>query len=348
VYPNLGHLGSSGWRFDERIGPEEYAELAVGWRNEGAQIIGGCCGVTADHIAAARAALLEEKQPTGSEAGRRLPPSGLVPALRREHDELAAQPAGPWTDGFGRVLYPLPLLPSLTCDAGVFAPTQGSWLVWRYLVRSGVGQGKRCLDVGCGCGVLAIQLALNGAKQVHGIDIDGRAVVNTLANAYRTGVADRLCGTEVDLYMWEPEETYDLIVASLYQMPVDPFEEYTGHRPLDFWGRNLLDQLFSLLPQVLAADGVAYVMQLSIISQQETAKALERLGLQGRIVDFAMLPFTPVFQRNMTQIQRVEDLSDAYHITIGGEDLLVGYVLEVTRPERGNSAPPPPARRPWI
>jgi cyclopropane fatty-acyl-phospholipid synthase-like methyltransferase len=220
--------------------------------------------------------------------------------------------------------------------------------VWRYLVRSGVGQGKRCLDVGCGCGVLAIQLALNGAKQVHGIDIDGRAVVNTLANAYRTGVADRLCGTEVDLYMWEPEETYDLIVASLYQMPVDPFEEYTGHRPLDFWGRNLLDQLFSLLPQVLAADGVAYVMQLSIISQQETAKALERLGLQGRIVDFAMLPFTPVFQRNMTQIQRVEDLSDAYHITIGGEDLLVGYVLEVTRPERGNSAPPPPARRPWI
>ena len=57
VYPNLGHLTRGLWRFDDRIDPEAYARLALEWREEGAQIIGGCCGVTPEHIAAAAAAL---------------------------------------------------------------------------------------------------------------------------------------------------------------------------------------------------------------------------------------------------------------------------------------------------
>ena len=57
VYPNLGHLAGGRWRFDERIGPAEFAELALEWREEGAQIIGGCCGTTPEHIAAIAAIL---------------------------------------------------------------------------------------------------------------------------------------------------------------------------------------------------------------------------------------------------------------------------------------------------
>jgi homocysteine S-methyltransferase len=57
VYPNLGYLANKRWRFDERVGPAEYAELALGWREEGAQIIGGCCGTTPEHVRALRAAL---------------------------------------------------------------------------------------------------------------------------------------------------------------------------------------------------------------------------------------------------------------------------------------------------
>src|SRR5213592_714697 len=52
VYPNLGHLAGGRWRFDEEIDARAYAELALHWREEGAQIIGGCCGVTPEHIAA--------------------------------------------------------------------------------------------------------------------------------------------------------------------------------------------------------------------------------------------------------------------------------------------------------
>ena len=216
VYPNLGHLAGSRWRFDEQIDPAAYAQLALAWREEGAQIIGGCCGVTPEHIAALAAAVADTKP------GRKRPP--LDERLFGREPE--APPAEPWRDEQGRAVFPLPF-PKLTVDEGVFVPTTGSYLVWKTLFESGVGKDQACLDVGCGCGILSVQLALNGAARVHAIDIDEAAVGNTLANGFRNGVADRLTGEAIDLYHWQPTERFDLIVASLYQMPVDPYEEAT-------------------------------------------------------------------------------------------------------------------------
>src|SRR3954454_239181 len=61
VYPNLGYYSESGWAFDRRIGGSEYGELPGAWREEGAQIVGGCCGVRPQHIAAARARLADTR-----------------------------------------------------------------------------------------------------------------------------------------------------------------------------------------------------------------------------------------------------------------------------------------------
>ncbi len=227
-------------------------------------------------------------------------------------------------------MFPLPF-PELVVDPGVFVPTQGSYLVWKHLFQTGIGEGARCLDVGCGSGILAIQLALNGAKSVRAIDIDRNAVANTLANAFRNGVADRMTGATADLFDWEPDETYDLVVASLYQMPVDPFEEPTGHRPLDYWGRTLLDHFLLLLPRLLSPGGTAYLMQVSIIGQVATERLLAASGLTARVVDFSFFPFGPLFDRNRAQIERVEELSDAYHLRFADEDVVVAYLLEVTR-----------------
>jgi S-methylmethionine-dependent homocysteine/selenocysteine methylase/SAM-dependent methyltransferase len=320
VYPNLGHLAGSLWRFDDAVGQEEYAELARGWRAEGAQIVGGCCGTTPEHIAAAAKAL------AGTKPGRERRPV-LVPYTE---DAQAEAPVRPWLDDQGRVVFPLPF-PELVVDPGVFVPTQGSFLVWKYLSWTGVGADKSCVDVGCGSGILAVQLALNGAASVYAIDIDKNAVANTLANAFRNGVSDRVTGATVDLFDWEPERTYEVVVASLYQLPVDPFEEPTGHRPLDYWGRTLLDHFLRLLPKLLADGGTAYVMQLSIVGQQATERLLEEAGLRARVVDFSFFPFSPLFERNKPQIARVEQLSDAYHISVGDEDVVVAYLLEVTK-----------------
>jgi S-methylmethionine-dependent homocysteine/selenocysteine methylase/SAM-dependent methyltransferase len=320
VYPNLGYYSDAGWRFDPRVGPEEYSELALAWRAEGAQIVGGCCGTSPQHLAAARRAL------AGTKPGR--PRSG-PPAQAPAAPEPPAPPK-PWLDEQGRSLYPLPF-PEIVCEPGVFVPTVGSLLLWKHVARTRLGAGKRCLDVGCGTGLLAIQLALDGAEQVHAIDIQRQAVANTLANAFRNGVVDRVTGAEIDLYTYEPEERYEIVVASLYQMPVDPFEEATGHRPVDFWGRNLLDHLLALLPQVLDEDGRAYVMQLSILSQLRTAEILEEKGLAARVVDLGFFPLSGVFLENREQIARVEQLSDAWHLELGEEEVMVAYLLEIER-----------------
>ena len=42
VYPNLGRYLDPGWKFDDETGPDDYAEMARQWRDEGAQIVGGC------------------------------------------------------------------------------------------------------------------------------------------------------------------------------------------------------------------------------------------------------------------------------------------------------------------
>ena len=55
--------------------------------------------------------------------------------------------------------------------------------------------------------------------------------------------------------------------------------------------------------------------------------------LRGRIVDFSFFPFGPAFGANKEQIERVEQLSDAYHLRVEDEDVMVAYLPEVERSE---------------
>ncbi|MEM7267905.1 MAG: homocysteine S-methyltransferase family protein [Pseudomonadota bacterium] len=52
AYPNAGFWKRPSWAFVDQVEPEAYAAEAEGWRDRGAQIIGGCCGVGPSHIAA--------------------------------------------------------------------------------------------------------------------------------------------------------------------------------------------------------------------------------------------------------------------------------------------------------
>jgi S-methylmethionine-dependent homocysteine/selenocysteine methylase/SAM-dependent methyltransferase len=318
VYANLGYHSDHGWRSRTGVGSEEYAAMALRWRAEGAYIVGGCCGVGPDHMAVTRDAL------AGTSRGAETRGSASA-APTRPRAEIQ-----PWTDRRDRTIYPLPV-PELTLHPKVFAPTPGSLAVWRYLFDREIGAGQRCLDVGCGAGLQAIQLALNGAEHVHGIDREPTAVEYTLVNAFRNGVADRVSATTADLFAWLPSERYDVVVASLFQTPVDPMRHLVGHRPLDFWGRNLLDHLITMLPEALTPNGAAYLMQLSILSQRRTAELLAEHGLTGEVVDYGFFPMTEHFRGSYEQIEKVEAISDAHHLPLGDPATMVAYVLKVTR-----------------
>ena len=51
AYPEAGEFQMPDWQFVD-IDPVDFAAAAIGWRHAGAQILGGCCGVTPDHIEA--------------------------------------------------------------------------------------------------------------------------------------------------------------------------------------------------------------------------------------------------------------------------------------------------------
>jgi S-methylmethionine-dependent homocysteine/selenocysteine methylase/SAM-dependent methyltransferase len=326
VYPNLGYFTDGGWRFDPGIGGDEYAGMALEWREEGAQIVGGCCGTRPDHIVAARERL------EGTAPGRRR--RGGLDDIEHNGAGRPTTPA-PWADGRERRLYPLPF-PDLAVDPGVAPPDEASFMIWRHLFRESIGAHQRCLDIGCGTGILGVQLALNGASHVRAIDVDRRAVANTLTNAFRNGVDGRLTATEVDLFPWTPEERYEVVVSSVTQQPADPGGAVASHRAVDYWGRRVFDMLIAKLADALAPEGVAYVMQLSILSQQRTSELLDAAGFRADVVDWAMYGFGPEHAAAREHIARVEDLSDAHHLAVGDRDVLVAYLLEITAKTNGN------------
>jgi len=330
VYPNLGYYTDEGWRFEPGIGNAEYADMALRWRDDGAQIIGGCCGVGPAHVTAARELLERTEHDDRPDHGRSngtLPVPDLV-----LHNGPA--PAPPWTDRRGRPLHPLPF-PDLVADPGVTPPSSASLMAWRYLYDQAIGAHQRCLDLGSGTGILGIQLALNGAAHVRAIDVDDRAVRNTEANAHRNGVDERMTAARIDIFPWVPEERYEVIVACVEQTPVHPEQHLAGHRPIDYWGRAPLDPVLTKLPGALAPEGVAYVVQLSILSQRRTAELLAAAGLDVRVATYEVFPLPPELEQQRAQIARVEELSDASHPRVGEHDLVVAYLLEI----RWRSAP---------
>jgi methionine synthase I (cobalamin-dependent) len=53
AYPDSGYFEMPDWRFVDTIAPQRFEIFCRDWIAAGAQIIGGCCGLTPDHIRAA-------------------------------------------------------------------------------------------------------------------------------------------------------------------------------------------------------------------------------------------------------------------------------------------------------
>ena len=327
VYPNLGYYTSAGWRFESEIGGPEFAEVALRWRAEGAEIIGGCCGTRPEHIAAARTAL------TGTRPGRERRHEQASPAA----NGVAKVATSQWTDRRGRQLFPL-AFPKLATHPGVCSSIPGTYLMWRHLFDEGIGAHQRCLDVGSGTGLQTVQLALNGASHVRAIDLDERAVANTLDNAFRNGVAERVSADVADIYPWLPAERFEVVVANLPQTPIDPLTQALSHRPTDYWGRGLVDQVIAKLPKALAAEGVALLTVTSALSQARTASLLAAAGLQAEVVAWELQDLPADHRAQREHLAHVEQLCDAFMLPIGEDDALVCYLLEIRHAGDGGAA----------
>ena len=52
AYPNKGYYEKPHWRFIDDMTPDDYLNEVKTWIKDGAQIIGGCCGIGVDEIKA--------------------------------------------------------------------------------------------------------------------------------------------------------------------------------------------------------------------------------------------------------------------------------------------------------
>ena len=77
-------------------------------------------------------------------------------------------------------------------------------------------------------------------------------------------------------------------------------------------------------------------MQLSIIGERRTTQLLESHGYRARVVDFGFFEFHDLFKDASDQITRVEELSDAFHLRLRGHDVMVAYLIKVTRKDQGS------------
>ena len=50
VYAHSGDFIDPNWVFTDTISPEDYAAYALGWQAQGAQVLGGCCGIGVKHM----------------------------------------------------------------------------------------------------------------------------------------------------------------------------------------------------------------------------------------------------------------------------------------------------------
>jgi S-methylmethionine-dependent homocysteine/selenocysteine methylase len=62
LYANVGHADDQvGWTLTDDVQPAAYAQHAQQWLQQGAAIIGGCCGTSPDHIAALNNVICETR-----------------------------------------------------------------------------------------------------------------------------------------------------------------------------------------------------------------------------------------------------------------------------------------------
>ena len=50
VYAHSGQMKDGDWTFNDVIGKEEYSRHVSSWIQQGVNLVGGCCGITTDHM----------------------------------------------------------------------------------------------------------------------------------------------------------------------------------------------------------------------------------------------------------------------------------------------------------
>lgn len=180
-------------------------------------------------------------------------------------------------------------------DDGVYAPQHDSLLLCEALDQFDLVMGKRVLDICTGSGILAIEAALKGAREVLAYDISPDAVACAARNAERAGVrVDARVGTLADARRAGP---FDVVISNPPYVPSDTPLKGTG--PNRAWdagadGRAVLDELCDLAPELVTPGGSMLIVHSEFSDPPQTISRLQRAGFDAWEVASQVVAFGPV------------------------------------------------------
>ncbi len=176
----------------------------------------------------------------------------------------------------------------------VYEPEEDTFLLARSL---GVKKGERVLDMGTGCGILAV-LAAEKASKVVAVDINPHAVTCAKKNAELNGVAAKIETRRGDLFdAVEADSKFDTILFNAPYLPVERCEgknwiekAWTGGKT----GRNVIDRFIDKASTYLTRDGRILLVQSSLSNIRETLKRFSQHKLHAAIVAEKKLNFEKI------------------------------------------------------
>lgn len=179
-------------------------------------------------------------------------------------------------------------------DPGVYEPAEDTFLLADNLDAR---PGEHALELGTGCGLLAILAAKIGSK-VTATDINPAALGCARANAIAYGVIDRIDFRLGNLFKPVADKFFDLVIFNPPYLPVRP-EEALGGAPDRAWeagsnGRAIIDPFLEELPNHLVKGGRALFVQSSLSDIAKTINVLQTHGFQVEVTS-RKLPFEDIF-----------------------------------------------------
>jgi release factor glutamine methyltransferase len=166
----------------------------------------------------------------------------------------------------------------------VYFPAEDTFLFANHL---SVGPNETVMDMGTGCGFLAI-LSAEKASEVLAIDINPQAIACTRKNIAQNSVDAKIETLAGDLFNpIKPGVGFDLI---LFNAPYLPVEADEGDAWIQMaWaggseGRCVIDRFIDQVPNYLSKEGRVLLMQSTLSDLTTTLRRFKNQGLNPRII----------------------------------------------------------------
>jgi release factor glutamine methyltransferase len=179
-------------------------------------------------------------------------------------------------------------------DEHVYEPAEDTFLI---ADRMEVTEDDAVLDVGTGCGILAV-LAAKKAKSVVAVDLNPYAIECASRNAETYGVKERIEFRHGDLFeSIKKDEHFGLILFNSPYLPSEPDEEQSWIGKA--WaggpnGRQVIDRFIADAPRWLADKGRILLVQSSLSDVNRTLEMFNERNLRAMVVAQVKVPFESI------------------------------------------------------